>query len=105
MPISVQPLNHNVFIKEDTLAETTSSSGLIINPNTGQPISGRGEIVAISDSTIKKFKEENGVDVKVGDKIHFSRFSAEDVIHYDESGIQVKGYQKIHMSAIAGLAQ
>lgn len=104
MPISVQPLNHNVFIKEDILEETMSSSGLILNPNTGQPISGRGEIVAISESTIKKFKEENGVDVKVGDKIHFSRFSAEDVLHY-EDGKQVKGYQKIHMSAIAGLAQ
>jgi co-chaperonin GroES (HSP10) len=103
MEISVQPLNDNVFIREDKIKDGVTTSGLIINSTSGQPISGQGEIVAISKSTIKKFKDEQGVDVKVGDKIYFSRFSAEDVIVFDENGLQIKGFQKIHMTAVAGL--
>lgn len=78
-------------------------SGIIVNAATGQYISGRGVVVAISDVTIKKFKEEQGVDIKVGSKIYFSRFSAEDVIIYNKEGVPQKGYQKLYMAALAGV--
>ena len=103
MKISVQPLNDNVFIKEDQLEESATASGIIVNSATGQTISGQGTIVAIGKSTIEKIKKEQGVDIKVGDKIYFSRFSAEEVLMYDESGVKQSGYQKLHMSALAGI--
>ena len=98
----VTPLNNNVYIQEEKQEESTTSGGIVINANSGQPISGLGRILAISDATIKFLKDEQDVDIKVGSKVYFSRFSAEDVIHI-EDGVMQKGIQKLHVSSLAGI--
>lgn len=98
----VSPLNNNIFIIEDKEKEKTTTSGLIVNPNSGKPITGVGTIVAVSQATIDFVKEEQGVDIEVGSRVYFSRFSTEDVFYF-ENGLRVDGLQKIHVSSLAGV--
>lgn len=100
--LPVQPLNHNVYIQEEIGQDSKSKAGFRLYSKENKPISGLGTIVAISQATIDRIKEDQGIELKVGQKVYFSRFSAEEVLHFVD-GVQMKGLQKLHISSLSGV--
>jgi len=103
--MKILPVNNNVFIKQDITEESTTASGLIINPLTGQEIMGRGTVVAIAPWTTKLLKEEQGFELEEGDKVIFSLFACEDVQIVNEDGTKEPHIKKMHVSSLSAIVK
>ena len=72
-----KPLHDRILVKR--LADEEKSKGGIIIPDTAQEKPSEGEIVAVGPGTLNKDGKRNPIDVKVGDKVLFSKFSGDEV--------------------------
>ena len=94
--LNIQPLSDRVVV-EASNAETKTSSGIII-PDTAQEKPQEGKVVAIG----KGAKTEDGkiipMDVKVGDKVLFGKWSGTEV------KIDGKEYSIMKESDIMGIS-
>ena len=75
--MSIRPLQDRVLIKR--LEEETTTSGGIIIPDSAKETPAEGEVVAVGPGR----KDDNGnlvpMDVKVGDKVLFSKYGGNEV--------------------------
>ncbi len=75
--MSIRPLQDRVLIKR--LEEETTTSGGIIIPDSAKETPAEGEVVAVGPGR----KDDNGkivpMDVKVGDKVIFSKYGGNEV--------------------------
>ena len=75
--MSLRPLHDRVIVKR--LEEETTSPGGIVIPDTAAEKPSRGEIIAVGNGKIQDNGEVRALDVKVGDKILFGKYSGTEV--------------------------
>ena len=75
--MKIKPLHDRVIVKR--LAEESTSSGGIIIPDSAKEKPAQGEIMAAGDGKILDDGKTLALNVKVGDKILFSKYSGTEV--------------------------
>lgn len=75
--MSLRPLHDRVIVKR--LEEETTSPGGIVIPDTAAEKPSRGEIVAAGNGKLQDNGELRPLDVKVGDKVLFGKYSGTEV--------------------------
>lgn len=75
--MSIRPLHDRVLVRrmED---ETTSAGGIVIPDNAKEKPS-RGEILAVGNGKLLDNGDRRSLDVKVGDKVLFGKYSGSEV--------------------------
>ncbi|MBQ9681130.1 MAG: co-chaperone GroES [Aeriscardovia sp.] len=79
MSVSLKPLEDKVIIKQAP-AETTTASGLVI-PDSAKEKPQQGEILAVGPGKMDDKGDRLPMDVKVGDKVLFSKYGGTE-LHY-----------------------
>lgn len=75
--IGVRPLHDRVLIRR--MSEETKTAGGIIIPDTAKEKPQRGEIVATGKGRITEDGKVTPLDVKVGDKVLFGKYSGTEL--------------------------
>ncbi len=75
--MSLRPLHDRVIVKR--LEEETTSPGGIVIPDTAAEKPSRGEIIAAGNGKLLDNGELRALDVKVGDKVLFGKYSGTEV--------------------------
>ena len=75
--MNIKPLHDRVIVKRKE-AETTTASGIII-PDTAKEKPIEGEIVAVGKGKTKEDGTIIALDVKVGDRVLFEKYSGTEV--------------------------
>jgi chaperonin GroES len=81
--MSLRPLHDRVLVKRLDEAEQESRGGIII-PDSAKEKPQQGEVVAVGNGTIKDDGKVVALDVKIGDKILFGKYSGNEVNVEDE---------------------
>ncbi|MFC5997225.1 co-chaperone GroES [Quadrisphaera sp. GCM10027208] len=77
MSVSIKPLEDRIVVK--TLdAEQTTASGLVI-PDTAKEKPQEGEVLAVGPGRVDDNGNRVPVDVKVGDKVIYSKYGGTEV--------------------------
>lgn len=76
--MKIQPLNGYVVIKP-LEAEEVTKSGIVIPDTANKEKPQEGEVVAISKTNISSNGNELPIEIKIGDKVLYGRYSGEDV--------------------------
>lgn len=74
----IKPLNGYVVIKP-LEAEEVTASGIVIPDTANKEKPQEGEVVAVSSTNINNQGKDLPIEVKVGDKVLYGRYSGEDV--------------------------
>ncbi|HSR63626.1 MAG TPA: co-chaperone GroES [Gammaproteobacteria bacterium] len=75
--MKIRPLQDRVIVKRME-EEKTSAGGIVIPDSaTEKPI--KGEVIAVGDGKILDNGEKRAVDLKVGDKVLFGKYSGTEV--------------------------
>lgn len=75
--MKLRPLHDRVIVRR-TEEERTSPGGIVIPDSaTEKPV--RGEVIAAGNGKILDSGEQRGLDVKVGDKVLFGKYSGTEV--------------------------
>ncbi|MDO8146988.1 MULTISPECIES: co-chaperone GroES [Isoptericola] len=82
MSVPIKPLEDRIVVKA-VEAETTTASGLVI-PDTAKEKPQEGEVLAVGDGRFNDKGERVPVDVKVGDKVIYSKFGGTEVKYAGE---------------------
>ena len=90
--MSLKPLADRVLIKPDA-AEQKTASGLYIASN-AQEKPQRGTIVAVGAGKVNDNGERIPMDVKVGDKVLYSKYGGTEV-HYEGEDYLIVGARDI----------
>tara|TARA_B100001123_G_scaffold442364_1_gene585750 strand:+ start:99 stop:386 length:288 start_codon:yes stop_codon:yes gene_type:complete len=72
-----KPLHDRILVKR--LEDEEKTKGGIIIPDTAKEKPSEGEIVAVGPGILNKDGKRNPMDVKVGEKILFSKYSGDEV--------------------------
>ncbi|MDR0308310.1 MAG: co-chaperone GroES [Coriobacteriales bacterium] len=80
--MSLKPLGDRVIIRQDE-AETTTASGLVLT-STAQEKPQRGSVVAVGAGKVDNNGNLIAPDVKVGDKVIYSKYGGTEVKVGDE---------------------
>ena len=88
MAVKVQPLHDNILVKR--LEEKESKKGGIIIPDTAKEKPQEGEVVAVGPGKLTEDGTRLAMDVKVGNKILFSKYSWNEVRIDDEEYLIMK---------------
>jgi chaperonin GroES len=88
MAVKVQPLHDNILVKR--LEEKESKKGGIIIPDTAKEKPQEGEVVAVGPGKLTEDGKRLAMDVKVGNKILFSKYSWNEVRIDDEEYLIMK---------------
>lgn len=75
--MKIRPLHDRVIIKR--LEEERTSPGGIVIPDTATEKPIRGEVVAVGKGKILENGDVRALDLKVGDKVLFGKYSGTDV--------------------------
>ncbi|UFX83372.1 co-chaperone GroES [Candidatus Absconditicoccus praedator] len=81
------PIEDRIVVK--TIKEESKTKGGIVLPETTKEKPGRGEVVAVGEGKILDDGKRAPMDIKVGDVVHFTKFSP-DEIELEENGEKVK---------------
>jgi len=81
MPVNVTPLHDRVLVRR--LEEKETAKGGIIIPDTAKEKPQEGEVMAIGAGKIEKGKRVP-LDVKVGDRILFGKYTGNDITIDDQ---------------------
>ncbi len=75
--MNIRPLHDRVVVKRME-EERTSAGGIVIPDSaTEKPI--KGEVLAVGNGKILDSGDQRGLDVKVGDKVLFGKYSGTEV--------------------------
>ncbi|WP_459981058.1 co-chaperone GroES [Nocardioides sp. AN3] len=77
MSINIKPLEDRIVIKQ-VEAEQTTASGLVI-PDTAKEKPQEGEVLAVGPGRIDDNGNRVPLDVKVGDKVIYSKYGGTEV--------------------------
>ncbi len=80
--MAIRPLHDRVVVRRID-AETTSAGGIII-PDNAQEKPIQGEVVAVGDGALLDNGERRPLDLKVGDRVLFGKYSGTEVKLGDE---------------------
>ena len=72
-----KPLHDRILVKR--LEDNEKTKGGIIIPDTAKEKPSEGEIMAVGPGALNNEGKRNPVDVKVGDKVLFSKYSGDEV--------------------------
>ena len=72
-----KPLHDRILVKR--LEDNEKTKGGIIIPDTVKEKPSEGEIVAVGPGSLNTNGKRNPIDVKVGDKVLFSKYSGDEV--------------------------
>ena len=75
--MKIRPLHDRVIVKR-TDEEKTSPGGIVI-PDTAAEKPVKGEVVAVGNGKILENGEQRALDLKVGDKVLFGKYSGTEV--------------------------
>jgi chaperonin GroES len=75
--VPIKPLEDRIVVKA-VEAETTTASGLVI-PDTAKEKPQEGEVLAVGDGRFDDQGNRVPVDVKVGDKVIYSKYGGTEV--------------------------
>lgn len=75
--MKIRPLHDRVVIKR--LEEERTSPGGIVIPDTATEKPIRGEVLAVGNGKILESGEVRGLDLKVGDRVLFGKYSGTEV--------------------------
>ncbi|WP_424244810.1 chaperonin GroES [Elusimicrobium posterum] len=92
--VNIQPLGDRLIVKP--IEREVMKSGLII-PDTAKEKPVEGEVVAAGPGKLNKKGERNPMDVKVGDKILYGKYSGTEV------KINDKNYLIMHQDDVMGI--
>jgi chaperonin GroES len=81
MPVNVTPLHDRVLVRR--LEEKETAKGGIIIPDTAKEKPHEGEVMAVGAGKIEKGKRVP-LDVKVGDRILFGKYTGNDILVDDQ---------------------
>jgi chaperonin GroES len=76
--MKIKPLNGYVVIKP-LAAEEVTKSGIVIPDTANKEKPQEGEVMAVADKNISSGGIELPIEMKVGDKVLYGRYSGEDV--------------------------
>ncbi|GAB2452526.1 co-chaperone GroES [Xylanimonas ulmi] len=82
MSVPIKPLEDRIVVKAIE-AETTTASGLVI-PDTAKEKPQEGEVLAVGDGRFDDNGKRIPVDVKVGDKVIYSKYGGTEVKYAGE---------------------
>ena len=83
MSVSIKPLEDRIVIKS-VEAEQTTASGLVI-PDTAKEKPQEGEVLAVGPGRWNDDGDERiPLDVKVGDRVLYSKYGGTEVKHHGE---------------------
>ncbi|CAH9014201.1 co-chaperone GroES [Candidatus Nitrosacidococcus sp. I8] len=75
--MKIRPLHDRVIVRR-TEEEKTSAGGIVI-PDTAAEKPIRGEVIAVGNGKILENGQTRSLDVKVGDKVLFGKYSGTEV--------------------------
>ncbi len=75
--MKLRPLHDRVIIKREAEEETTA--GGIVLPGTATEKPSRGEVLAVGNGKMLENGDVKALDVKVGDKVLFGKYSGTEV--------------------------
>jgi len=75
--MSFRPLHDRVLVRR--IEEDEKTAGGIIIPDTAKEKPQRGEVIAVGDGALNDRGERVALDVKVGDRILFGKWSGSEV--------------------------
>ncbi len=75
--MKIRPLNDRILVKR--LEEEEKTKGGIIIPDTAKEKPAEGEVVAVGPGKMNDAGERIAMDVKVGDRVLFSKYGGTDV--------------------------
>lgn len=76
--MDIRPLYDRIVVKRSEESEQTTAGGLII-PDSAKEKPQRGEVVAVGNGKKTEDGKTIPLDVKVGDKILFGKYSGSDI--------------------------
>ena len=82
MSVPIKPLEDRIVVKAIE-AETTTASGLVI-PDTAKEKPQEGEVLAVGEGRFDDNGNRVPVDVKVGDKVIYSKYGGTEVKYAGE---------------------
>lgn len=75
--MKIRPLHDRVIVKR--VAEETTTAGGIVLPGSAAEKPSQGEILAVGNGKVLDNGEVRPLDVKVGDKVLFGKYSGNEV--------------------------
>ena len=75
--LNIRPLHDRLIVKR--LSEEQKTKGGIIIPDTAKEKPQEGEVIAVGNGKILEDGKKLALDVKVGDKILFSKYSGTEI--------------------------
>jgi chaperonin GroES len=75
--MKIRPLNDRILVKR--LEEEEKTAGGIIIPDSAKEKPAEGEVVAVGPGKMNDAGERMAMDVKVGDRVLFSKYGGTDV--------------------------
>jgi chaperonin GroES len=100
MPVNVTPLHDRILVRR--LEEKETAKGGIIIPDTAKEKPHEGEVMAIGAGKIEKGKRVP-LDVKVGDRILFGKYTGNDILVDDEEYLILR--EEEILAKVSGMAK
>ena len=100
MPLNVTPLHDRVVVRR--LEEKETAKGGIIIPDTAKEKPHEGEVMAVGAGKIEKGKRVP-LDVKVGDRILFGKYTGNDITIDDQEYLILR--EEEILAKVSGMAK
>ena len=100
MPVNVTPLHDRVLVRR--LEEKETAKGGIIIPDTAKEKPHEGEVMAVGAGKIEKGKRVP-LDVKVGDRILFGKYTGNDITIDDQEYLILR--EEEILARVSGMAK
>jgi len=100
MPVNVTPLHDRVLVRR--LEERETAKGGIIIPDTAKEKPHEGEVMAVGAGKIEKGKRVL-LDVKVGDRILFGKYTGNDILVDDQEYLILR--EEEILAKVSGMAK
>ncbi len=88
MAIGIQPLGDRVLVK--VLEAEEKTKGGIVLPDTAKEKPQKGEVVAVGKGRVLENGSVRSLEVKVGDKILFGKYSGNEITYNEEEYLILK---------------
>ena len=100
MPVNVTPLHDRVLVRR--LEEKETAKGGIMIPDTAKEKPHEGEVMAVGAGKIEKGKRVP-LDVKVGDRILFGKYTGNDILVDDQEYLILR--EEEILAKVSGMAK
>ena len=99
---SMKPLHDRVLVKRIDSTKTESKGGILI-PDTAKEKPQEGEVIAVGNGKILENGTKLALDVKVGDRILFGKYTGNDIEIDDQEYLIVR--EEEILAKLSGMAK